>query len=303
MASKIKHIIRNPALLFLTLGQRGLFNWIDDETYLKIAFRIKMKKKLDLDNPITFNEKLQWLKLHDRRPEYSMMVDKYEAKKYVAGILGEEYVFPTLGVWDNFDEIDFEKLPEQFVLKCTHDSGGLVICKDRSKFDANKARRKIERCLKHNFYWGQREWPYKNVKPRIIAEQYMEDSVTAELRDYKFFCFSGEPKVTLVCSERFSEKGLQEDFFDESWNRIPVKRPYHPNSETEILKPIQFGLMREIARKLANAIPFVRIDFYEINNKVYFGEITFFPASGFSGFVPREWDSIFGEWIQLPEKG
>lgn len=274
---------------------------LSDERYLRLRFYARMGKKLDLDNPKTFNEKLQWLKLHDRKPEHVNMVDKLEAKKYVADRIGEQYIIPTLGVWDKFDDIDFDSLPDKFVLKCTHDSGGLVICKNKSKLDVDAAKNKIDRCLKKNYYWHGREWPYKDVPRKIIAEQYMEDEQTAELRDYKFFCFNGVPKMILVCSDRFSSGGLRENFYDVDWNLLPVQRPSHPNSDVDIEAPENLHLMIAAAEKLAQNIPFSRIDFYEINGKMYFGEITFFPASGFEPFSPEGWDKKLGDWIKLPE--
>lgn len=275
---------------------------LSDEAYLKLVYRLIFGRKLDLKNPKTFNEKLQWLKLYNRKPEYTLMVDKYEVKGYIAEQIGEEYVIPTLGVWDNFDDIDFDSLPNQFVLKCTHDSGGLVICKDKSNLDVTKAREKINKALTRRFYYFGREWPYKNVKPRIIAEKYMVDKTVDELRDYKLFCFNGEPKVTLVCSGRFSEGGLREDFFDEQWNHISIKRPGHPNENTVIPKPINFEQMKMLAHQLFKSIPFLRVDFYEIDGKLYFGELTFYPASGFEEFEPNKWDYEMGEWIHLPER-
>ncbi len=298
MNAKLKKILINPALLFLTLGQRGWFNWIPDEIYLKIAYLIKMGRMLHLDSPVTFNEKLQWLKLHDRRPEYTMMVDKYEVKEYVASIIGREHIIPTLGIWDRFDDIDFDQLPDRFVLKCTHDSGGLVICKNKSKLDINDARKKINRSLKHNFFWGQREWPYKDVKPRVIAEQYMEDE-TGELRDYKFFCFDGEVKALFIASDRTKDVDTKFDFFDENFNHLPFTNG-HPNAEVPPSKPVCFEEMKSLASILSKEIPQVRVDFYEIRGKVYFGEMTFFHWSGMTPFVPEEWDYKFGSWIKLP---
>ena len=171
------------------LDSRGFFKFMSDEAYLKFMYKLKMKRKLNLSDPQTFNEKLQWLKIYDRKPEYTTMVDKYEAKKYVADIIGEEYIIPTLGVWDRFEDIDFDELPDQFVLKCTHDSGGLVICRDKSKLDLKAAKKKINKSLKRNYYWIGREWPYKNVRPRIIAEKFMTDPTSDDLQDYKFFFF------------------------------------------------------------------------------------------------------------------
>lgn len=276
------------------------FKWMPDAMYLKIKYYYALGKRLDLKNPKTYNEKLQWLKLYDRNPIYTIMVDKAEAKNYVTSIIGDEYIIPTLGVWDNFDDIDFDELPDQFVLKCTHDSGGLVICKDRKEFDREEAKRKIESTLKQNYFYNGREWPYKNVKPRILAEQYMEDIKIGELRDYKFFTFDGDPQMVLVCSNRFSTDGLKEDFFDKNWQHMNIRRPTNRNSLVEIPKPTQYEKMVKLVTTLSKRIPFVRVDFYEINHKVYFSEMTFFPMSGFEGFVPEQWDLKIGEKLNLP---
>lgn len=299
MSKTLMDFIHNPGLLFISLGHRGWFNWMDDKTYLKIAYRIKMGKKLELDNPITFNEKLQWLKLYDRRSEYTMMVDKYEVKKWIAEQIGEEYIIPTLGVWNHFDEIDFDKLPNQFVLKCTHDSGGLVICRDKKTFNKSAARKKIETCLKHNFFWGQREWPYKNVKPRIIAEKYMEDYVTEEpvLTDYKFFCFNGIPKIMYVSNDKGTNPTT--DFFDMNFKRLNMHMK-DPNSNKSIQKPVCFDIMKIFAEKLSCRVSNLRVDFYVINGKPYIGELTFFHMSGFAHIYPEKWEKILGDWIDLP---
>ena len=278
-----------------------LLNLLSDKAYLKFGYRAKMGKKLDLQTPKTFNEKLQWLKLYDRKPEYTKMVDKFEAKKYVAEKIGEEYIIPTLGVWNSFDEIDFDKLPDQFVLKCTHDSGGLVICRDKSKLNVEEARKKIEKSLKTNYYLHGREWPYKDVKPRIIAEKYMEDKSNASLTDYKFMCFGGRVYSTFTCTNRFSDDGIHVTFFDKEWNVMPFERSY-PADKNGVPKPLNYKKMVELAEKLANGIPFVRVDFYEVREKIYFGELTFFPGSGMEAFQPEEWDYKFGEWITLPER-
>ena len=295
---------KEPRQMFMKIIHHypELFKCMDDEHYLKFFYRIVMGKKLNLDNPQTFNEKLQWLKLYDRKDVYTVMVDKYEAKKYVTEHIGEEYIIPTLGIWNSFDDIDFDSLPNKFVLKCTHDSGGVIICKDKSKFDKNRARNKINRSLKNNFFWFGREWPYKNVRPRIIAEKYMEDSASTDLKDYKLFCFNGTALMTLVCSERFEGKGVKEDFFDDSWNHLEIHRPTHEWGTRRIPCPKQFAKMKELAANLSNNLPFARIDFYTINDRIYFGEITFYPASGFSGFEPEEWDERIGSWIKLPTK-
>ena len=274
--------------------------YIPDKWYLKRFYKKKIGKSLNLSNPITFNEKLQWLKLYDRRLEYTQMVDKYEAKEYVGRLIGEKYIIPTLGVWEKFDEIDFESLPNQFVLKCTHDSGGLIICKDKQKFDKTLAKEQIEKSLKRNYYWSGREWPYKNIKPRIIAEKFMDDN-GSEPADYKVHNFNGVPRVILVCCDRFKDSGLTQDFYSDTWEHLDVKRPEHPNSIKRIEKPAELEEMLELSKILSKDIPFVRTDFYTINNKVYFGELTFYPASGFSAFEPEEYDTIFGNWIKIPD--
>ncbi|HKM02140.1 MAG TPA: ATP-grasp fold amidoligase family protein [Sedimentibacter sp.] len=294
---KIISYIKNPFLIIPFLGFRGFFHWIPDALWLKIVFRIKMGYKLDLNNPKTFNEKLQWLKLHDRNPLYTTLVDKYEVRKYITETIGEEYLIPLLGVWEHFDDIDFDKLPNQFVLKCTHDSGGLIICTDKSKLNIKAAKKKINSCLKRNYYWAFREWPYKNVKPRIIAEKYMVDESGTELKDYKIMCFGGEPKCSFVCSERF-KSNLKVTIFDISWNRLPFTRDY-PASDNEIQKPLQYAKMLEFSKILSKEIRFLRVDFYEINNQVYMGELTFYPGSGLESFNPKEWDYKFGKKMVL----
>lgn len=275
---------------------KGFFNFLPDKVFLKMRYRLEMGKKLNLKNPQTFNEKLQWLKLYDRNPEYTKMVDKYEVRKYIAEKIGEEYLIPLLGVWDKFDDIDFDSLPNQFVLKCTHDSGGLVICKDKSQLDINAAKKKINKCLKRNFYYLTREWPYKNVKPRIIAEKFMVDESGTELKDYKLFCFDGEPKVLYVATDR--PYNTKFDFFDMEFNHLPFTNA-HPNSDKEIKRPLGLTEMAELAGKLSKGIKQVRIDFYDINGKVYFGEMTFYHMSGFYSFEPEKWDYKFGKMIKL----
>lgn len=278
-------------------------NCIPDKIYLKIIYKRVLGKRLNLSNPQTFNEKIQWLKLYDRNPEYTTMVDKYEVKEYVADKIGEQYIIPTLGVWDRFDDIDFDKLPDQFVLKCTHDSGGLVICRDKAKLDKIEAKRKIEASLKRNYYYPGREWPYKNVNPRIIAEEYMKDSETDELKDYKFFCFNGEPVYCQVISDRSTNETI--DFFDMDWKHqefTGLALPHKLFSSHPVPVPVTFYQMINTAKKLSEKIPFVRVDFYEVNNKMYFGEVTFYPASGFGVFTPEQWNISLGQMIQLPEK-
>ncbi len=272
-----------------------------DKLYLKWLFRVRVGYKLDLNNPKTFNEKLQWLKLYNRKPEYTQMVDKVEAKKYVENLIGEEYIIPTLGVYNSVDEIDFDKLPNQFVLKCTHDSGGVVICSDKNKLNIIAAKKKLRQGLRCHYYYQNREYPYKNVKPRIIAEKYMVDESGYELKDYKFFCFNGEPKALFIATDRGSAtEETKFDFFDMDFKHLPFTNG-HPNSTKPINKPIGFDKMKELAAKLSQGEPHLRVDFYDINGQIYFGELTFFHWSGMMAFEPEEWDYKFGEWIKLPE--
>ncbi len=296
----LKYIMKEPKFILYYID-KYLKIRISDKTYLEILYKKIFNKELDLDNPKTFNEKLQWLKLYDRNSQYTEMVDKYQVKKYIADLIGEGYIIPTLGIYDKFDEIDFDKLPNQFVLKCTHDSGSTVICRDKNYFDYKLARKKIEKALKRNFFYGGREWPYKNVKPKIIIEKYMEDNEQSELRDYKLMCFNGKVKCSFVCSERYSESGLKIDIYDLEWKKMEVKRN-HPNSSIEIAKPKNYEIMIELAEKLSKGIPFVRVDFYEIEGKLYFGELTFFPGSGLTEFIPEKYDNILGDMLELPRE-
>lgn len=297
-----KNLISKYILHLIIILNNHVFLKLKDDTYLKIYYRYIFNSKLNLDNPQTFNEKLQWLKLYDRKNIYTTMVDKYEVKKYVTNIIGEEYIIPTIGIYDKFDDIDFNKLPKQFVMKCTHDSGGLVIVKDKIKLDIEKAKIKLEKSLNKNYYYNGREWPYKNVKPRIIIEKYMEDSSTTQLNDYKIMCFNGEPKCSFVCTDRDNkELGLAVTFFDLEWNKMPFERHYR-SSNKKIERPVNYNKMLELSKKLSKDIPFVRVDWYEINGKLYFGELTFYPGSGFEEFTPEEWDYKLGEMIKLPKR-
>ena len=297
MKSVIKKILPQCIKEFISFKP-----WMSDEKFLKQKYKKIFGKELNLLNPQTFNEKLQWLKLYNRNLEYTKMVDKYEAKKYVASIIGEEYIIPTLGVWDRFEEINFDSLPNQFVLKTTHDSGGVVICKDKKKFDYKAAKKKLRSSLKRNYYLMWREYPYKDVKPRILAEEYMEDEITKDLRDYKFFCFNGNVKALFIATERQNKnEETKFDFFDEDFTHLDIRNG-HPNANILPSKPVCFEQMKNLASLLSKGIPQIRVDFYEINGKVYFGELTFFHWSGFTPFEPECYDKIFGEWIKLPQK-
>ena len=296
---KTKKAIFDKNYRIIALARLGFYNKLSDEDFIKKIFEPSLGYPINLDNPISYSEKLQWLKLHDRNPNYVSLVDKSTAKDYVARVIGEKYIIPTLGVWDHFDDIDFNSLPNQFVLKCTHDSGGIVICKDKNSFNKSKAKKIIEAGQKKSFYYFGREYPYKDVPHRIIGEVYMEDNAVHELRDYKFFTFNGCVKALFVAADRQTEgKPTTFDFFDTEYNHLPIKQG-HPNAEITPEKPKNFELMIELAEKLAAGIPHVRIDFYEVNGKVFFGEMTFYHFSGFTPFIPIEWDYKFGEWLDL----
>ena len=277
---------------------RYALRWLPDEAYIQLNYFGHFRKFANLKNPQTYNEKLNWLKLHDHNPIYPEIVDKYTAKGYVEKIIGGGYCIPTLGVWDSFDDIDFDSLPGSFVLKCTHDSEGVVLVKDKSQMDKAAAREKITAALSQNFYYIGREWPYKNIKPRIIAEPFLVDDETGELRDYKFFCFDGEPKALFIASDRAIDD-VKFDYFDLNFNHLEIKQKY-PNALVSIKKPKTFEEMIDLSRKLSKGFAHVRVDLYEVNGKVYFGEMTFYHFSGFMPFQPGKWDKTFGDWLKLP---
>lgn len=269
---------------------------LSDRAYISLRYRMALGYWPDLKEPKSFNEKLQWIKLYDRRPEYSMMVDKYAVKEYIADKIGADYLIPTLGVWDRFEKIDFEKLPEKFVLKCTHNSGGLVLCQDKSVLDLGAAKKKISASLKENYYWHSREWPYKNVPPRIIGEKYMENEDGSAIRDYKIQCFHGRADHILVCTDRYSDSGVKYFYFDRNWKFLPYcKQGENASEAAKIDPPERLEEMIEIAEKLSEGIPELRVDLYEIGGKIYFGELTFFSSSGFDQTITKEADKILGE--------
>lgn len=269
----------------------------DNKVYLAEKFRKATGYDLNLENPQTFNEKLQWLKLYNHNNAYTAMVDKLNAKKYVADKIGDKYVIPLLGVWDSFEDIDFTKLPKQFVLKCTHDCGSVILVENKDELNQKVAKLKLNAALDTNYYWMGREWPYKNVKRKIIAEPYMESP--RYMTDYKFLCFQGKVKMIFTCTERFEEGGLKVTFFDLDWKKQHFERHY-PISTKKIDKPKNLELMIKLAEELSEGIPFVRVDLYEIKGQVYFGEMTFFPGGGMEEFRPEEWDMRLGQWIELP---
>lgn len=303
IAKKAKKWLCDSDYRFIVNASKGVYDRMEDHEYLTKMFKARMGYDLDWNNPVTFNEKIQWLKLNNRRDVFSRMVDKCTAKEYVAERVGVGYIIPTIGVWDKFDEINFDNLPNQFVLKTTHDSGGVVICRDKNKLDIAAIQKKINKSMKNNYYLHAREWPYKNVKPRIIAEEYLSilDSED-ELVEYKFFCFNGEPKLVLVCKGEAHGNGRTNDFYDLEFNHLAVKLTY-PNAVGNMEKPKEFNEMLDVACKLSAGIPHLRVDLYVANGKIYFGETTFFHDSGFCKFDPPEWDEKIGSWIKLPVKG
>jgi len=278
---------------------------LPDKLFLSLRFRCLMVKWIDWKNPKTFNEKLQWLKVYNRKPEYTMMVDKAEAKRYAASIIGEEHIIPTLGVWEHFDDIDFATLPDKFVLKTTNGGGGcgVVICRDKAAFNREDAKKKLERSLHSSIYRNYREWPYKDIQPRIIAEQFMTDSSQSEiseLRDYKFFCVNGTAHNVMLCYGRLSGD-TKFYFFDREWNLLRLnKRGLAAPDDFSIPKPKAIDEMFRLAGELSTGLPFARVDLYNVDGKIYFGEITFYPQSGFDPNLLPDTDKMFGDLIQLP---
>lgn len=297
----ITYYIKNPKDILTGIITHTPYLW-PDKLYLQLLFRLKMGNKLDLDNPQTFNEKLQWLKLYNRNPEYTRMVDKIEAKKWAAERIGKEHIIPTLGVWNRPEDIDFDSLPDQFVLKTNHDSGGIVICKDKSKLDIKNAIKKLNKSLKSDYFLVGREWPYKNVPRKVFAEKYLFNTSKPNqpLQDYKFFCFDGVMTFMLISNER-GISSTKFDYFDKCFNHLPFTQG-GDNFQGSISLPQNFNLMINFAEKLSTGIPHVRVDLYDINHEIYFGEMTFFDSSGFAPFDPQEWDHKFGCLINLPVK-
>ena len=301
MLRRLKRVIMNPSLLVTHPLNRIVTMIPDDELYVKWMWKLnKLGYPLHLSNPRTFNEKLQWLKLHDRNPEYTTMVDKIRVKEWVASKIGEQYIIPTLGTWSNPEEIDFDSLPNQFVLKCNHNSGlGLYVCKDKKLMNKKQVIKDLKKGLKQNYYIEGREWPYKDVKPMILAEKYMEDESGFELKDYKVFNFNGEPKIIEIDYDRFI--GHKRHLYDVNWNKIDatIEFPSDPNRSFE--KPKVLEELLSLSRALSQGIPHVRTDFYIIGDRIYFGEMTFFHGSGLEHITPHEFDIQMGDWLKLPE--
>ncbi len=274
--------------------------FLPDKLYLSIKYRVHMGYWMDWDNPCTYNEKLQWLKINYRRRDFTTMVDKAAVKEFVLKKIGADYVIPTINIFDSVEKIDFENLPDKFVLKCTHDSGGLVVCTDKSKLDVAWAKKKLKKALNKSYVTQNREYPYKSVPRRVIAEPFLEEPEYGELRDFKFYCYDGLPKYLLVASGR-QKKQKRFDYFDLDWNHLPVYDEGCPNSDITPVKPKNFNKMIEIASILSKGIPHVRVDLYNVDGKIYFGELTFFDGCGCNHYVPKDYDRIFGDFLHLPE--
>lgn len=281
--------------VFAHFARKYDFRFLSDEMYLKLVYKGNTGRKLNLSDPTRYTEKLQWMKIHDHNPQYTTMVDKAAAKDWAGELIGRRHIIPTIGLWKRFEDIDFDELPDRFVLKCTHDSKSVIICKDKQMFDYADAREKLNRALRREYFYEGRQWPYKNVPPRIIAEAYMENKATGDLRDYKFFTFNGEPKIMYIATGRGTGETYG-DFFDMEFNHLDLCID-HRNAPTCPEKPVCFEEMKQAASKLASGTPQVRVDFYEVDGQFYFGEMTFFHCSGFVKFHPDSWDETLGSWM------
>lgn len=298
-AQKIYRVIKNPYILISKLI-KGRFKFIGDKTYLSILYRASLNEKIDFQNPLTYNQKLQYLKLNDRESFYKKMVDKYEVRKVIEKIIGKEHLVKCYGVWNKVEDINFNILPDKFVIKCTHDSGSVIIVRNKNDIDLKKVKKKVNKWLKKDYFWVSREWPYKNIRPRVIIEELLEAEENDQIRDYKFFCFSGVPKYLYIASDRNKgEKHVKFDYFDIDFNRLDLVQTSHPNSKVSPKKPKCYNQMTSIASKLSKGIPHVRIDLYEVKGKVYFGEFTFYHHGGFVPFEPPTYDRLWGEQIDI----
>lgn len=300
----LSYWIKNPGSLMQGLSLHGFLNWVPDKVYLKILFRLRTGQKLNLNSPTTFNQKLQWLKLYNRREEYTSLADKFLVRDFIKAQIGDEYLIPLLGVYDRFEDIDFSSLPNRFVIKCNHDSGGVVVVRDKTKLDLEQTRQFINKCMNRNFYYASREPQYKNIKRKIIVEEYLENP-SGDLIDYKFVTINGKVEWIFVCTDRF--KGGQRNSsvkftnFDAKWNKLPFAYIY-PVDPNPIPPPHNLEKMVLLAEKLGKGIPQIRVDFYEVDDKIYFGELTFFTEGGMGKFTPEDWDAKLGEKIILPRQ-
>ena len=295
IVKKINKICKDKVYRFEIFNQLGLFKSYSDKVFLKKQYEIRLQKELNLDKPETFNEKMQWLKINNRKENYIQMVDKYQVRSVVEDIIGKEYLVPLLGVYSNFDEIDFDKLPNKFVIKTTHDSGGVFVCEDKSELNKITLKKSINRSLKRNYYYHSREWPYKFVKPKIIIEQYLEND-TNGLYDYKVWCFNGKARYIQFISGRKMKP--KEVFFDTEWNMQNFTY-LNPQYDKYVKKPEKLKDIITLSEKLSENIPFLRVDFYILQNKIYFGELTFYPNSGMTKWNPENIDNLLGKQVSI----
>jgi hypothetical protein len=293
----MKVLYTEPKMFIMALNKYGVYNWMPDKMFLNFMFWLKFGKKINFRNPKTFNEKLQYLKVYNRNPKYCDYADKYLVREFIKQTIGEQHLIPLIAVYDSVDEIDWNMLPHKFVMKCTHASGRNVICSNKDDLNIEKTKKKLKKWISKNFYWHGREWVYRSIRPRIIVEQFLE-VINGDLLDYKFFCFNGDPKCLFVASDRNTGEGLKVDFYDMKWNLMPFER-HHKNSGKNLIKPKSFDKMIELSKKLSKGIPFVRVDFYEFEGNIYFGELTFFPGNGMLEFTPEYYDELLGTWIVL----
>lgn len=297
---KLKVFMDNPEYFLTSPAAKGYLDWVPDGLYLKTLYKIKLKRKCNLKNPVLYNEKLQWLKIHDRKPEYAQLVDKWEVRKYIADTFGEEYLIPAIGVYNSCDEIDFDSLPNEFVMKCTHDSGSVEICTNKATWDKDKACANISAALKRNYYKAYREWPYKTVKPRIIIENYMHDIASDDLKDYKVMCFNGKAKIIEVHENRFNEEREHtQTFYTDKWEKLEISQPFSYPTKEDREKPALLDKMIELSEKIAADMYHVRVDWYVVNEVLLFGEITFFDGSGFEPFTKLEYEKYLGDLMVL----
>ena len=294
--------IRNPYRVFMLMGDRGMLNWLADEPYLRLIYRANIGKRLNLDEPMWFGEKINWLKLYGHPERYARFSDKYAVRDYIAATIGEEYLVPLLGVWDNPGKIDFDILPERFVLKATHDSGSACICRDKTGFDQAAAIKKLRRALKCRYYMKGRERQYEHVVPRVLAEEYIDTGTDTLTFDYKVYCFNGMARFVHAMSTSVVSFQQKYTFFDCEWQRLPFWLDGYPVESRELPPPQNLTKMLCLAEKLTQGMPFMRVDFYEANNRLFIGEMTWLPSGGLIPFQPPEWERRIGEWLVLPAK-
>lgn len=294
----VKLLIQDPKMIFAALGRNGFFKWLPDKLYLEILYYCNTGNRLNLEKPNTFNEKLQWLKLYDRKPIYTSFVDKYAVREHVKHTIGEKHLISLIGVYNKVDEIPWDTLPDKFVLKCTHGSGCNIICTNKDLLDIKEAERKLRKWMNKNYFWHAREWPYKNVKPRIICEKYITDLNGEELKDYKIYCFQGEPQIVHVDIDKFNNH--RRNIYSLDWELLDARINYPNDTTGTIPKPTNLNLLLSLSKSITSPDhPHVRTDFYTVGEKIYFGEMTFYNGGGFELITPESLSVIMGDWIKL----